>query len=156
MRILAFAYVSVLLMVSGCDSMPDRVRDRFAAPQPQIRVFNADQRTVYEAAQRAVRSIGFHITRHGEAKGLINAMSEIQPANALGEARQYALEVKLQSYESGRTEVAVVFREQQESSSFAGATDLPLRDHGLYDSYFNALEAGLPVKAPAEPAVPVK
>lgn len=136
--------------------MPGRVRERFSAPQPQIRVFNGDQKAVYEAAQRAVRSIGFHITRHGEAKGTITAMSEIQPANALGEARQYALDVKLQSYESGRTEVAVVFREQQESSSFSGATDIPLREHGLYDSYFNAIQAGLPVRTPATPAAPVK
>ena len=136
---------------AGCDSMPEGVRQRFASPEPHIRVFQAAEPAVFEAAQRAVRDIGFRTTHSGQAQGVINAISEIQPANALGEARQYALEARLHAYEPGRTEVSIVFREQQESSSFSGATDIPLRQHGLYDSYFNAIDATLGPK-PAAPA----
>lgn len=142
MRFLSCGLIFALLGLAGCDSMPEGMRQRFA-PQPQIRVIQAEEPAVFEAAQHAVKEIGFRVTRSGRAQGVVNGISEIQPANALGEARQYVVEVKLQSFESGRTEVSVLFREQQESSSFAGATDIPLRQHGLYDSYFNAVQAAL-------------
>jgi hypothetical protein len=155
MRRTAFTFLFAVLFLAGCDSMPEGVRQRFEAPQPQVRVYPASQQTVFEAAQHAVRQIGFRTTRTGAAQGIINAISDIQPANALGEARQYSLEVRLNSQDTGHTEVAVVLREQQESASFAGATDIPLRQHGLYESYFAALETDLRPKE-AVPAAPSK
>lgn len=142
MRHLVFGFLSAILLLSGCDSMPDGMRQR-VAPQPQVRVYEADSHIVFDAAVRGAKQLGLKVTRSGAAQGIVRAISEIQPANALGEARQYSLEAKLQPLESGRTEVAVIVREQQESSSFAGATDIPLRQHGLYDSYFAAIAASL-------------
>jgi hypothetical protein len=142
MRHLALGLFSVLLLLAGCDSMPEGMRQR-VAPQPQVQVFEADSHVVFDAAQRAAKQMGFRVTRSGAGQGIINAISEIQPANALGEARQYSLEVRLQPLDSGRTEVALIVREQQESSSFAGATDIPLKQHGLYDSYFAAVRGAL-------------
>ena len=127
--------------------MPDRMRDRFNAPQPKVQVFDADQRAVFEAAQSAMRRLDFQISRSGLAQGIINAHSRLQASDSFGKARQYTMEVRLHMYAPGKTEVSAVLREQEESSSFAGATDLPIREHGLYSSFFAALEASLKERA---------
>ncbi len=139
----AAALALFALTFTGCGSMPSRVRERFQAAQPQIRSFDADQRRVFDAAKLAMQQIDFRVTRSGAAQGVINGLSRIDAGESFGKARQYAMDVRLTSVEPGRTDVAVVLREQEESSSFAGATDIPLRAHGLYDSFFAALEHAL-------------
>jgi hypothetical protein len=144
--------LAVLFSGSGCDSLPTRMRDRLD-PQPQIRVYQADEKAVFEAARAAVGRIDFIVARAGQAQGLIKAHSPLRSSDTFGKARQYAMEVRIQSFDPGTTQVAVILREQEESASFAGATDIPLREHGLYDSYFAAIEATLG-QAGKEAAVP--
>ena len=137
------------LAVAGCesvDSLPTRVRERFEAPQPKTRVYQAEQRAVFDAAERAMKRIGFTVSRAGAAQGIIRAHSPLRSGNGFGVARQYSLEVRVQSFDPGVTQVAVVLREQEESESFAGATDIPLKEHALYGSYFGGLEDELGVK----------
>jgi hypothetical protein len=137
------------LALVGCESgnaMPARMRDRFQAPQAKVKVFAAERPVVFDAAREAMRQLDFQISRSGMAQGIINAHSRLQPAGSFGKARQYTMEVSLHSYEPGKTEVAVVLREQEESSSFAGATDMPIREHGLYTSFFAALEGVLKIQ----------
>jgi hypothetical protein len=56
----------------------------------------------------------------------------------------------------GRTEVAVLLREQLEGEFKAGATNEALRTHGLYDSFFEALDKALkdPPAAPTSGSKP--
>lgn len=134
------------LVLAGCESgsvMPNRMRERFAAPQPKVRTFEADQPVVFEAAKSALRQLDFQVSRSGMAQGILNGYSRLQAGDGFGKARQYVMEIQLQSYEPAKTEVAVVVREQEESSSFAGATDLALKEHGLYESFYAALEQAL-------------
>jgi len=88
------------------------------------------------------------------AQGIINAHSRLQPAGTFGKAHQYTMEVRLQSLDPGKTDVSVVLREQEESTSFAGATDLVLREHALYQSFFAAVERALKLRATTELQVP--
>ena len=161
MRPLIFLLVASLgFAFAGCESggaLPDRMRDRFNAPQPKTQTIEGDQKVVFEAAQSALRRLDFQISRSGLAQGIVNGHSRLQAAASFGKARQYTLEIRLHSYEPGKTAVSAVLREQEESSSFAGATDLPIREHGLYSSFFAALEQALkeptgsspkPAKAP--------
>src|SRR3954451_21204393 len=65
MRSLLILFVaSFALALAGCKSggaMPDRMRDRFGAPQRKTQTFDADQRAVFEAAQTAMRRLDFQI-----------------------------------------------------------------------------------------------
>jgi len=145
------------LALAGCesgDSLPTRIRERFEPVQPKIRVFDADQRTVFDAAQVAMRRIDFQVSRARAVEGVVSGHSGLRSGESFGTAQQFSLEVHLQSVEPGKTEVSVVLREQEESSSFAGATDIPVREHGLYDAFFGQLEQVLREKNPtaAEPA----
>ena len=158
MRPLIFLLVASLgFAFAGCESggaLPDRMRDRFNAPQPKTQTVEGDQKAVFEAAQSALRRLDFQISRSGLAQGIVNGHSRLQASDSFGKARQYTLEIRVHSYEPGKTDVSVVLREQEESSSFAGATDLPIREHGLYSSFFAALEQALKDRAgsSAEPA----
>ncbi len=130
---------------TGCESadLPPRLRERFEAPQPKIREYQAEQKEVFEAARRAMKRIDFTVSRAAGAQGVIRAHSGLRSGEAFGIARQNALEVKIDSFTPGVTQVAVVVREQEESEGFRGATDIAVREHGLYGSYFAALEAEL-------------
>lgn len=130
------------LCLGGCESSGDfssRLRERFEPPVPQTRTFEVAQPAVFEAAQAALKRMDFTVTRAAAAQGVIKAHSPIQAANALNEARQYAFELKIEDVAEGKTQVSAILHEQQESASFAGATDIPLRAHGLYDSFFEQL-----------------
>ncbi len=144
--------VASLALLAGCESSGDfssRLQERFEAPKPQVRVFEVEQRKVFEAAQEALKRMDFTVTRAAAAQGVIKAHSQIQPANALNEARQYALEVTIEDVAEGKTQVSAVLREQQESASFSGATDIAVREHGLYDSFFELIAMELKAKLPA-------
>lgn len=141
---------------AGCDStdsLPSRVMERFEAPRPKVRVYEGEQRVVFDAAVGAMKNIGFTVSRSRAAQGLIKAHSPLHPGSGFGVAKQHTFEIHVDSFEPGKTQVSVLLREQEESESFAGATDIPLKEHGLYGSYFAALDAllgrsGEPVVVP--------
>jgi hypothetical protein len=89
--------------------------------------------------------MGFQLSRTAEAQGIIDAFSHIRPGDGPREARQYTFEIRLIALGPTETEVSVLLREQVEGvlSSGAGATDAPLRDHGLYESFFATLRKTL-------------
>lgn len=143
--------VLAALISSGCESSGDvssRLRERFEAPVPQQRIFEVNQRAVFEAAQVALRKMDFTVTKAAAAQGILRAHSQIQAANALNEARQYSFEIRIEDVAEGSTRVAAALREQQESASFSGATDIPVRQHGLYDSLFELIALELKQKLP--------
>jgi hypothetical protein len=150
---LFLGFAAVLLATIGCesvDTVPTRVRERFEPPRPQVRTFEVNSRAVFGAAVVAFRRIDFRVVRSGAAQGTISALSRIQPGGSFGTGRQYAMDVHVRAVEPDRTEVSVLLREQEESTSFAGATDLPVREHGLYGSYFDAIAREL-ASVPAGP-----
>lgn len=145
-KALLFVASAIALLLAGCESsgdMSSRLRDRFSAPAPQKRVFEVEQRTVFFATQEALKRMDYRLTRTAAARGLVRAVSAIQPGDSLRDARQYEFDITVTDLADQRTEVAVVLHEQQESASFSGATDVPLRQHGLYDSFFEMLTAVL-------------
>ena len=149
MRFPTLLILSLAFVLAGCDSVPS-MSERFEPVLPQARVYQAERAAVFEAAQRAMKEIDFKVTRYGLAQGVVDGLSRVQTANSFQGARQYALEVRLSEPSPGHTEVSVLLRQQDESASFAGATDKPLREHGLYGAYFAAFEHELGQKG--EPA----
>jgi hypothetical protein len=155
-RILTLATFALAFLLAGCDSVSERISARFEPVPPKARTYPAEQKVVFEAAQAAVRRIDFQLSRSASAQGIVDGISRIQPGDSFRDAKQHSIAVRIHAYEPGRTQVEVLVREQQESADFAGATNLPLREHGLYDSYFAALEQalrekGVKLEASAQP-----
>ena len=128
------------LAISGCESVSGRMQAKFSPVPPKVRMVAADRHSVYAAAQLAAKQMEFVVQRRSEADGFIEASSRIRPGDSVHSAQQFILEVQLREDADGRTEVALRLFELREGY---GATDSgreQLREHGLYDSYFAALE----------------
>ncbi len=142
-RTVSLLMAAWFVALTGCESVSERFQERLAPPQPQVRSYPYDQETVFGAARSALRTIDFQVGKSGVAQGILTGYSRIRGGDSFGDARQYTLDIRVRSFSPGETEVAVVLRQQDETSAFAGATDIAVREHGLYDSYFAAIELAL-------------
>jgi hypothetical protein len=140
-----FYLVLGLILLCGCEAVVDRMHERFATVPPKTKVLQAPSHDVFYAAQGTLKRMGFQLSRAAEAQGIIDAFSHVRPGDGPRELRQYTAEIRLISLRSGETELSILLREQVEGllASGAGATDLPLRDHGLYETFFAALRKAL-------------
>lgn len=137
-----------LLGLAGCDTLSTTGDGLFATVPPQVRTFEADQKTVFFAAQRALKRMDFTLSRTQLAQGRIEAHSNLRTTEVYGAARQFTLKIELSGLGDRHTEVAALLYEQSEADFKSGATNRAIRQHGLYDSFFAQLEQAL--KEPAE------
>jgi hypothetical protein len=136
-----------LMLCAGCDEFPDSLRDRIdGAEPPHVRVFPADQRATFAAARSAIDQLGFRFVRGGAASGELAALSELSPGDAQGSTQQFSLKAKLSPAPDGGTEVSVWLKEivESDSENHQGfATESPLRDTPLYETFFHAIQQGI-------------
>ncbi|HVU23440.1 MAG TPA: hypothetical protein VHE13_04885 [Opitutus sp.] len=136
--------LSLPVAFAACDSIeaPPSWHERFS-PEPQVREFAGDKPAVFDAARAALQGIDFTVSRSRAAQGVLEGHSAVHAGNAFQGAQQYAMSIKVrEADEPGRVEVSVLLREQEEGRS-GSATEVPVGQHGLYDSFFAALEQQL-------------
>ena len=154
MKSFAFFALSVVALLSGCDSMSSRVHDRFSAVPPQTRTFAADRRAVFAAGQLAVKNLDLMLGRTSFAKGSIEAYAPIRQGDAIHDTRQTTMQINFTETEGG-TEVALLVSDNTEGSFPGGVSQQGLREHSLYEMYFAALQQILlekgAIKAPEKP-----
>ena len=66
-RFLVFA--GFVLMLAGCESVSERISDRFDLVPAKTKSFDGDKATVFLAAQRALKRMDFVTTRRAAAQG---------------------------------------------------------------------------------------
>jgi hypothetical protein len=140
-------------LLAGCDSLSsaaDRVREKIAErDEPQVRDYPAPPRATYEAVRVAADQMGFRFLHGGPAQGHFDAVSGVGLGEVPGSARQISMKVRLSPTSEGGTEVTVVLKEIKEadSSNRAGiATETPLRDTPLYDTFLRSVQRALDAK----------
>lgn len=142
-------------MSAGCDSMPNRLTERFADVPPQEREIAQERALVFQAIPETFKRMGFVTARALEAQGLLTGRSTIRSEDAFREARQYELDIKIREFGEGVTKVSVRLSEAHEGDFKTGATSQAIRNHGLYESFFEVLDQVLnvatPTPAPASP-----
>ena len=142
-----WAIAASLMLSAGCDEIPDSLRDRVdGAEAAHVRSYAADQRTTYLAARAAVDQLGFKYVRGGPATGELEALSGIAPGDAQGSSQQFSLKAKFGPTLDGGTEVSVWLKEivEGDSTNHQGfATESPLRDTPLYETFFRAIQQGI-------------
>ena len=127
------------LFVAGCDSIAERVEDRFGSVTPKSEVFNGDQASVGAAVLATFKRLDFTVNRSLDNAGTIEASGHIRRSEALGDSRQLVAEVRLLDAGPGRTEVQILLTEQVEGSTPAGGGEQPLREHGFYGTFFSTM-----------------
>ncbi|MBL9190306.1 MAG: hypothetical protein JNK23_22685 [Opitutaceae bacterium] len=142
-RVPALAFLIVFAGLAGCESLSSRVSDRFATVLPQLKLFQASNSDVFHAAQHVLKQMDYTVTRTAIAQGIVHAKSRVMPADSLGGARQFVIELRLSGAAEGPTEVAMLLRQGVEGDFRAGPQQETLREHGLYAAFFSALERTL-------------
>jgi hypothetical protein len=129
------------LVLAGCQSVSEQIRAPFVAPQPKSRVFAADERTTYAAAQAALGELGFGYLRGGPAQGVIEALNGVQTGGegSMTGGRQLQIEAHFSSVADGGTQVDVVMHElvQGDLNQNPGmGTSTWLGDSPVYEEFF--------------------
>lgn len=138
-----FVLVGITLAFTGCESISERMADRFDTVAPQTKAFPADQKTVYYATQKALKRMDFVLTRSAQAQGIVNAQSSIRDTAVFGAGRQFTFEIRVHGVDPVSTNVDVKLTELLEGDFKAGATGKTVRTHGLYESFYEQLEQAL-------------
>jgi len=128
------------VFLAGCDSMSERVGDRFSGVTPHTRNYPAELKAVYAAAQQAAKNVGLLVGRKSIGTGRIEAYAPINSGNPTQDARQTTLAITLTEADGGETQVALLVTEHTEGRFPGGVSEQPLREHSLYDLYFAALQ----------------
>jgi len=153
-KFIAPAVVALALALAGCESLFDAtsgIREKLAArDEPQLRVYpDVPARVVYEAARVAIGELGFRVLHGGAAQGELDAISGVSggdAADSANTARQISLKLRLHVASDGATEAKVWLKEiiESDSANHAGtATETPLRDTPLYDTFFRNLQRAI-------------
>lgn len=137
----AKALIAVLLvsLFAGCESAKQQWRERVDATPVRVGEFAGEYRSVYRAAQEAMRRIEFVVGRASLDEGIISGHSRIQPGDPTRGARQLRLTATLTERNSGMIDVALVMSEQVEGG-IGGAQERRVRDHSLYETYLTAVQ----------------
>ena len=151
------AALSVAGLLAGCDSLSsaaDRIREKVAArEEPRIRDYAAPPRAVYEAVRLAASRMGFRFLRGGASQGEFEAVSGVGQGDVPNSARQVSMKVRIHAAGESGAEVTVVLKEviESDSANHAGtATETPLRDTPLYDSFLREIQKALDERAAAK------
>jgi hypothetical protein len=126
------------VLLAGCESMPGRMHERFAAVPPKMQPFAVAQDKAYAAAQLAFKRLDFMLTRHNPSR--LEAVSRINTSAAFADARQLVVNVHLQESGPGQTDVELTLREEVSSKSVGGTSQQALREHSFFGLYFATLQ----------------
>lgn len=151
MKLYAILFLGVIALgFAGCESVRSDVRERFSAPQYQLKIVNVDQHKAYEAARAALTKMNFTFERGGPAQGIIHAIGPINTsASGPGTARQLWFDAKLSPALEGGTKIEVLFSEMIEDdfNKRPGQGSLtPLRGSPMYEAYFAYIDEVLKTK----------
>ena len=137
MKILALI-AGCAALLTGCDSMADRMQDRFTVVPPKAQTFAAPLVKVYPAAQLAFKRLDFVLT-HTKV-GQIEAVSRINSSAAFADARQMVAKVHLSESAPGQTDVEISLIEEVTSSSFGGTHQQSMKEHSFFALYYATLQ----------------
>lgn len=136
-----FALLGVGLL-AGCESesFSERVTNRFGAVPPKVLTVEGDTRAVYSAAQLAFKRLDYTLLRSNIAKLHVEAASRINTSVAFRDSRQLIAQIDIAQVGPNQAEVSMRLIEQMERQGLGGASELPLREHGFYETYFAVLQ----------------
>lgn len=156
MRLSILSVATVLVLLSGCSSvkevsLPTSVKEKFTGPTYHTHVVHAAQRQTYDAAKAALKPMDFRFLKGGPAQGVLSAVNRVVGENDMRGSYQLSLDVKLSPVADG-TEVAALFSHITEEDfnrrPGMGVTS-PIREDGIYENYFQHIEAALAAAAAA-------
>ena len=140
MRTIASLLCFFSLLLTGCESMPTAMRDRFSPVPPKVRAYEGDLRTVFTGAQLALKRLDFTLTDSSGAPVKLEASSRIRTSASLGDSRQTIVNLHLRETHGGKTEVEAVISIQVENANSGAVSAVEKREDVFYETFFATLE----------------
>jgi hypothetical protein len=151
-RLKFFLILAVAAALAACDSMSDRVRERFSSVPPKNQFFAGDESAVKAAVKLAFKRLEFVVNESGESGAQIEASGRIRHNESTGDSRQLVADVNLKDAGPGQVEVSILLSEEVEDPARAGSGVQALREHGFYDTFFDTVQQVLAEQAGTAPA----
>jgi hypothetical protein len=136
LRFIAVLAISVLPLLTGCESTS--FKERLADVPPQVQAVPGEVETVQRAAQKAFKRLNFNLVRTSATR--IEAASAINTSETFGDSQQIVARVRLLGGVPGQTEVEVSLSEEVSSASMGGSRQRALREHSFFQTYFAMLQ----------------
>lgn len=144
MKTLLVPLLVLCAFLSGCESMSNDVREKFAGAEPKVRRFDAEPRAVYAAAKAALDRMSFRVISGGAAQGKLEAVSGLSSDTDREGTRQVSISIRIEQLPDGSSEVRAVLKEIVEADFEKGlATQTALRDTPYYEVFFRNLANAL-------------
>ncbi len=154
MRTLVFLCCGLAALLAGCEStsLSQRLRERFSAAPPKTHVVAGDSRDVYYAVQTAFKRLDYVLTRSNVSDLRVEAASRINTSTVFRDSRQIVAAVELAVVGPNQIEVGLRLLEAMEAPGIGGPNEVPLREHGFYETYFAVLDGVVREQAAAAAA----
>lgn len=142
MRAFVLLCCGLAALLAGCEStsLSERLRERFSAAPAKTHVVSGDARDVYFAVQATFKRLDYVLTRSSVSDLRVEAASRINTSTVFRDSRQIVAFVELAQVGPGQVEVSLRLLEAMEAPGIGGPNEMPLREHGFYETYFTGLE----------------
>src|SRR5437588_3154695 len=107
MKLLFLGLAGLSFVFTGCESVPQTVRDRVVGIPPHRREIPANKAKAYEVALKAAEKLGFHYIRGGPVQGELEVLTPVSPADSAQGATQMGMSIRLYSPGDNSTDVEV-------------------------------------------------
>ena len=145
-RITVFALVVLVLGLSGCESIGERLQAKFTPEPPRVKLFTGDYEQVFDATKLVLSEMGYRSIRGRVSSRKLTAVSRVNANDALSGASQISVKVEFRETMPGETEMQVWLTEvveDQFTQSGGYGTQMPLRGDLLYNLLFRGVEQAL-------------
>lgn len=137
---IAFVLWTSLLLLAGCGSMPQNMRERFPPVPPRVETFEADARTTFSAAQLAFKRLDFNLTRTSLTGFRVEASKAVNPSVASRDSRRLHAYLGVEDARPNECEVSLRLITVPGGRGLGASSQLALREHDLYAKYFAVLQ----------------
>jgi len=142
-RITIFTLIAVMLGLSGCETIGERLQARFTPEPPRVKLFTSNYEQVFAATKQMLAEMGFRSIRGRASSRKLTGVSRVNANDALSGASQISLKVEFIETMPGETEMQVWMTEvveDQYTQSGGYATQMPVRGDLLYNMLFRGVE----------------
>lgn len=142
-QITVFTLLAVMIGLSGCESIGERLQARFTPEPPRVELFTSDYEQVFDATKLVLSEMGFRSIRGRASSRKLTGVSRLNANDALSGASQISMKVEFVETMPGETEMQVWITEvveDQFTQSGGYGTQRPIRGDLLYNMLFRGVE----------------
>jgi len=142
-RITVFALLAVMIGLTGCESLGERLRAKFTSEPPRVKLLTVGYEQTFETTKLVLSEMGFRSIRGRVSSRKLTGVSRVNANDELSGASQIFVRVEFIDTVPGETEMQVWMTELVEdefTQSGGYGTQMPIQGDLLYNMLFRSVE----------------